>query len=88
MELFRSGFREKAAIQSIITSFYPLILFEKWRRSANAPTGINPGRVGSPLPAARSNAVHGAHGVTRPNNVPNYNETMRNGVRFAAQQCE
>jgi hypothetical protein len=24
------------------------------------------GRAGSPLPAARRNAIHGAHGVTRP----------------------
>jgi hypothetical protein len=24
------------------------------------------GRAGSPLPAADSNAIHGAHGVTRP----------------------
>ena len=33
-------------------------------------TGTNLGRAGSPLPAARPFANHGAHGVTRPTNAP------------------
>ncbi|MGD0261696.1 MAG: hypothetical protein ABSD29_18040 [Verrucomicrobiota bacterium] len=36
-------------------------------------TGTNLGRAGSPLPAARPHDVCGAHGVTRPANVPTYN---------------
>jgi uroporphyrinogen decarboxylase len=40
----------------------------RWMREIIA--GIGGGRAGSPLPAVRSNANDGAHGVTRPTHVP------------------
>src|ERR1017187_6391589 len=48
----------------------PSSWFGARKAAQGVPESVIQGRAGSPLPAARPNAIHGAHGVTRPTNVP------------------